>query len=50
LTGGGFGGATINLVAHHQADTFMAHMAAKYEERSGIKLTPQVCMIVDGAG
>lgn len=50
LTGGGFGGATINLVAHHQADTFMAHMAAKYEERAGIKLQPQVCMIVDGAG
>jgi galactokinase len=49
LTGGGFGGATINLVAHHQAENFIAHMAAVYEERSGIKMRPQVCQIVDGA-
>jgi galactokinase len=50
LTGGGFGGATINLVAHHQAESFMQHMAQKYEEKTGVKLTPLVCQIVDGAG
>jgi len=49
LTGGGFGGATINLVAHHQAEGFMAHMAAEYEKRTGIKMRPLVCQIVDGA-
>ncbi len=49
LTGGGFGGATINLVAHHQAESFMQHMSRKYEERTGVKLTPVVCQIVDGA-
>lgn len=49
LTGGGFGGATINLVAHHEAESFMRHMSAKYEEQTGIKLTPLVCQIVDGA-
>jgi len=49
LTGGGFGGATINLVAHHQAESFMDHMAATYEKRGGIKMRPQVCQIVDGA-
>jgi galactokinase len=49
LTGGGFGGATINLVAHHQAESFMQHMSAKYEERTAIKLSPLVCQIVDGA-
>jgi galactokinase len=49
LTGGGFGGATINLVTHHQAESFIAHMAAVYEERRGIKMRPQVCQIVDGA-
>src|SRR3989454_7075977 len=27
LTGGGFGGATINLLAHHKAESFMEHMA-----------------------
>jgi galactokinase len=49
LTGGGFGGATINLVAHHQADAFMQHMSGEYEKHTGVKLTPQVCQIVDGA-
>jgi galactokinase len=50
LTGGGFGGATINLVAYHQAESFMEHMARAYEQRSGIKLQPLLCQIVDGAG
>ena len=49
LTGGGFGGATINLVSHHQAEGFMKHMSAKYQDRTGVKLTPIVCQIVDGA-
>ena len=37
LTGGGFGGATINLVAYHQAESFMEHMTREYELRSGKK-------------
>ena len=49
LTGGGFGGATINLVAHHLAENFMQHMSAEYEKQTGVKLTPLVCQIVDGA-
>ena len=49
LTGGGFGGATINLVAHHQAESFMKHMAVEYEKQTGIKTQPLVCQIVDGA-
>jgi galactokinase len=49
LTGGGFGGATINLVAHHQAESFMDHMKRGYEEALGIKITPLVCQIADGA-
>lgn len=49
LTGGGFGGATLNLVAHHQAEAFMAHMATRYEKQTGVKLQPLVCQIVDGA-
>ena len=49
LTGGGFGGATINLVAYHQAEDFMEHMAREYEARTGHKIKPTVCQVVDGA-
>jgi galactokinase len=49
LTGGGFGGATINLVSHHEAATFMDFMSCEYEKQTGIKMTPLVCQIVDGA-
>src|SRR5204863_8574260 len=47
LTGGGFGGATINLVSYHRAEAFMEFMARQYETRSGHKLHPLVCQIVD---
>ena len=50
LTGGGFGGATINLVAYHQAEDFIRHMSEQYEQRTGRKMKPMVCQIVDGAG
>jgi galactokinase len=49
LTGGGFGGATINLVSHHQAAAFMDFMTGEYEQATGVKMTPLVCQIVDGA-
>jgi galactokinase len=49
LTGGGFGGATINLVTHHQAADFMGYIARRYEERTGHKIQPILCQIVDGA-
>lgn len=49
LTGGGFGGATINLVMYHQAENFMATIARQHEARTGKHLQPIVCQIVDGA-
>jgi len=49
LTGGGFGGATINLVAYHQAESFMKHMAREYAARTGHEIKPVVCQVVDGA-
>ena len=49
LTGGGFGGATINLVAHHQAESFIKYMAEKYQKEAGGELKPLLCQIVDGA-
>jgi galactokinase len=49
LTGGGFGGATINLVAYHQAESFMQSVAQVYEKNTGHKISPVVCQVVDGA-
>jgi galactokinase len=49
LTGGGFGGATINLVKRDSADLFIEYMAAEYARRSGVKIEPMLCQIVDGA-
>lgn len=50
LTGGGFGGATINLVRRGQMESFSHAMAAVFERRTGRALKPMVCQIVDGAG
>ncbi len=47
--GAGFGGATVNLVAYHAAESFMAQMAKNFEAKTGRKLKPFVCQIVDGA-
>lgn len=49
LTGGGFGGATINMVKHHEVESFMAHMTAGYEKQTGVKMTPLVCQVGAGA-
>ena len=49
LTGGGFGGATINLVKRDGLESFKAYMAKEYEKKSGHKLEPMVCQIADGA-
>jgi galactokinase len=49
LVGSGFGGATVNLVAYHQAENFMEVVARQYEEQTGNKIKPVVCQIVDGA-
>ncbi|MBI3192452.1 MAG: galactokinase, partial [Pedosphaera parvula] len=49
LTGGGCGGATINLVETSHAKQFMEAMTAQYRKRSGHTVTPLQCRIVDGA-
>ncbi|MDB6021723.1 MAG: hypothetical protein JWQ04_1580, partial [Pedosphaera sp.] len=35
--------------AHHQAEDFMATIAREYEKKSGHKIQPILCQIVDGA-
>ena len=49
LTGGGFGGATINLVRRNGVEDFMRVMAAQYQKRTGRNPEPILCQIVDGA-
>jgi galactokinase len=49
LTGGGFGGATINLIARNQIEGFMKAMAEKYRARTGRETKPFLCKILDGA-
>lgn len=49
LTGGGFGGATLNLVRREAVEDFRAHLAAGYRARTGRLLESWVCQVVDGA-
>jgi galactokinase len=49
LTGGGFGGATINLVKEDSADAFMKSLADEYFKRTKIRTEPWRARIVNGA-
>jgi galactokinase len=50
LTGGGFGGATLNLVERAHVEKFMHAISQAYEQRTGRTMQPMLCQIVDGAG
>lgn len=49
LTGGGFGGCTVNLVATTHAETFKEQLTKIYRERFGIEIEVYLCEAVDGA-
>jgi len=49
MTGGGFGGATINLVDANHAQRFATKIAEAYQEKTGIAAQVYVCEPVDGA-
>jgi galactokinase len=49
LTGGGFGGCTINLVEHGKADEFAAALAANYASATGITPQIHICHASSGA-
>jgi galactokinase len=49
MTGGGFGGCTVNLVRTERVDAFCAAVAAGYEAESGGRPAIQVCIPSDGA-
>jgi galactokinase len=50
ITGGGFGGCTINLVAADHADNFVRKVRAGYEEATGIQAEIYLSRASDGAG
>lgn len=50
LTGAGFGGCTVNLVAWGKAETFEKSLAAGYESETGLHPEIYVCESADGAG
>ena len=49
MTGGGFGGATINLVSASAVDEFTVHVAKRYADATKIQPEIYVCSAADGA-
>jgi galactokinase len=49
LTGGGFGGCTINLVEQKDAAAFAEALAARYQAKTGIKPEIHICRASNGA-
>jgi galactokinase len=49
MTGGGFGGCTINLVEQADATRFAAALAGRYQARTGIVPEVHVCHASGGA-
>jgi len=49
LTGAGFGGCTVNLVAREAAPAFKAALAAGYEQQTGHHPEIYICQASDGA-
>jgi len=48
ITGGGFGGCTVNLVAHRALEAFGEKVLAQYQRRTGI--TPRLFVSRAGPG
>ncbi len=49
MTGGGFGGCTINLVAEDRAEDFQRLISEEYQRATGIKPEIYVCSAAEGA-
>lgn len=49
LTGGGFGGCTVNLLNTADVDEFIAALKSAYRARFSLELEAYVCSAVDGA-
>ena len=49
MTGGGFGGCTVNLVKTNSAEQFATQIAERYQAATGIKADIYVCSAANGA-
>jgi galactokinase len=49
MTGGGFGGCTVNLVRANEAGEFARQIALRYQQKTGIVPSVYVCSAEDGA-
>jgi galactokinase len=49
LTGGGFGGCTVNLVEQDKAQAFAEELGKRYEAKTGIKPEIHICHASAGA-
>jgi galactokinase len=49
MTGGGFGGCTVNLIAAEHASVFRRHMAAEYYAATGLRPDIYTCEAAQGA-
>ena len=49
LTGAGFGGCTVNLVAQEAVEKFTRNLTQKYEQRTGLHPEIYICHAADGA-
>jgi galactokinase len=50
LTGAGFGGCTVSLVAEEAVERFHAHVAAEYQATTDVEPQIYVCAVEDGVG
>jgi galactokinase len=50
MTGGGFGGCTVNLVREENAEEFAKRITERYREATGIRPQVYLCSAEDGAG
>jgi galactokinase len=50
MTGGGFGGCTVNLVERDFAEAFQAKVAEGYKLATGLRPEIYVCTAANGAG
>ena len=50
MTGGGFGGCTINLVREENSQDFAKRVSERYQQKTGIAAQVYLCSADDGAG
>ena len=50
MTGGGFGGCTVNLVHEENTEDFAKQIAERYRQATGIRSQVYLCSAEDGAG